>query len=312
MIDLPFFPVEASTVAREVDLLLLLLLGLGSLFTFITVALISYFGIKYRKGKKVDRNNPPTGNTKMELGWIFGLLGLSVVTFTWAALLYIRMTSPPEDSLEVSVVGLQWMWKFQHPGGQREIDELHVPVGAPVRLTMTSEDVIHSFYVPAFRVKFDVIPGQYTSLWFEATKTGEYKILCAEYCGTNHSEMRGTVIVMQPMEYQDWLSGGQAGKTMAESGRQLFEQLGCSGCHDPGSNIQAPSLEGLFGSQITLQTGQTVTADENYIRESILFPQRQVVAGYEAIMPTFEGRITEEQTLELIAYIKSLGQGSGG
>jgi cytochrome c oxidase subunit 2 len=307
---IPFFPPEASTVAQQVDLLMLLLLALGSFFTLGTFVLISYFGIKYRRGKLVDRSDPPSGSTKMELSWMAGMFALSVVTFTWAAVLYLRITSPPKDSLEVSVVALQWMWKFQHPGGQQEIDELHVPVGAPVRLTMTSQDVIHSFYVPDFRVKYDVIPGRYTTLWFEATKTGEYKILCAEYCGTGHSQMRGTVIVMQPHAYQDWLSGGQAGETTAQAGGQIYQQLGCAGCHDPSSGVQAPSLEGLFGSQVELQSGQNVTADENYIRESILTPQKKIVAGYQPIMPTFEGRITEEQILELIAYIKSLGQGS--
>lgn len=310
MIDLPFFPVEASTIARDVDLLLLGLLALSGFFTFIVVALIFYFGIKYRRGREADRSNPPTGNLKMELGWIFGLLVLSVGTFTWATILFFRMTSPPEDALEISVVGLQWMWKFQHPGGQREIDELHVPVGTPVRLTMTSEDVIHSFYVPAFRVKHDVIPGKYSNLWFEASKTGEYHILCAEYCGTNHSVMRGTVIVMTPRQYQDWLGEGQAGATPAESGRELYQQLGCAGCHDPGSGVQAPPLEGLFGRQVELQSGQTVTADEEYIRESILFPQRKVVAGYDPIMPTFENRVTEEEILQLIALIKSLSEDS--
>lgn len=313
MTNLPFFPEKASSIAQSTDLLLLALLALGSFFTFVVVALIFYFGVKYRRGKKADRSNPPVANTKVELGWVFGLFILSVGTFTWATLLYFRIMSPPQDALEISVVAQQWMWKFQHPDGQREIDQLHVPVGEPVRLIMTSQDVIHSFFVPAFRLKYDVLPGQYTSLWFEATKTGEYSLLCAEYCGTNHSKMLGTIFVLEPSAYEDWLSGGgQAGPTLVDSGRQLFDQLGCGGCHAPGSGVNAPSLSGLFGSQVKLDTGQTVTADENYIRESILYPQRKIVAGYQPIMPTFEGRISEEQVLQLIAYIKSLDSGTPG
>lgn len=310
MIDLPIFPVEASTVALQVDLLLTALVALSGFFTLVVLVLMVYFGFKYRRGRSVDRSNPPTGNVKMELGWIFGLLVLSVGTFTWATIQFFNMRRPPENPLEVSVVGQQWMWKFQHPDGQREIDELHVPVGRPVRLTMASQDVIHSFYVPAFRLKYDVIPGRFTHMWFEATKTGEFHIFCAEYCGTNHAQMTGTITVMEPREYQEWLSDQRVGASLAATGERLFTQLGCTGCHVAGAGERAPQLEGIFGTEVQLQSGETVTVDENYIRESIIFPQRKIVAGYEPIMPTFEGRVSEEQILELIAYIRSLGGGS--
>lgn len=310
MIDLPIFPVEASTVALQVDLLLTALVALSSFFTFVVLVLMVYFGLKYRRGRAADRSNPPTGNTKVELGWIFGLLVLSVGAFTWATIQYFNMRRPPESALEVSVVGQQWMWKFQHPDGQREIDELHVPLGRPVRLTMASQDVIHSFYIPAFRLKYDVIPGRFTQMWFEATKTGEFHIFCAEYCGTNHAQMTGKIIVMEPREYQQWLSGERVGASMADTGEQLFTQLGCNSCHVPGSDDRAPQLAGIFGTQEQLQSGETVTVDENYIRESIIFPQRKIVAGYDPIMPTYEGRAAEEQILQLIAYIRSLGEAS--
>lgn len=317
MIDLPIFPVEASTVALQVDLLLTALVALSSFFTLIVLVLMVYFGLKYRRGRSADRSNPPLTNTKVELGWVFGLLMLSVGVYTWATIQFFNMRRPPENALEVSVVGQQWMWKFQHPDGQREIDELHVPVGRPVRLTMASQDVIHSLYIPAFRLKYDVIPGRFTQMWFEATKTGEFHIFCAEYCGTNHAQMIGTIIVMEPREYQQWLSGHQEGASMAGTGEQLFNQLGCNSCHVSGSDDRAPQLAGIFGTQEQIQSGETVTVDENYIRESIVFPQRKIVAGYDPIMPTYEGRVSEEQILQLIAYIRSLGAesdtgGNGG
>jgi cytochrome c oxidase subunit 2 len=205
------------------------------------------------------------------------------------------------------VVGKQWMWKIQHQEGPSEINTLHVPLGQPVRLVMTSEDVIHSFYVPAFRLKQDVIPGRYTYLWFQATKVGEYHLFCAEFCGTNHSEMRGSVIVMQPSDYQKWLNNSSVGQPLAEEGKQLFTQLGCAHCHAPESGVQAPNLNGLFGQTVPLSNGASVQADEDYIRQSIFFPKAKVVAGYTPIMPTYEGKLTEEQVLQLVAYIKSIG-----
>jgi cytochrome c oxidase subunit 2 len=203
-------------------------------------------------------------------------------------------------------MGKQWMWKAQHPLGKSEINMLHVPVNQPVKLIMTSQDVIHSFYIPAFRVKKDVLPGRYTELWFEATKTGEYHLFCAEYCGTEHSQMIGSVVVMEQLEYERWLSGNVAGESMAAAGQRLFEQRGCASCHAGTSDARGPALAGLFGKEVQLEDGRTVTADESYLRESILNPQAKVVAGYSPVMPTFEGQISEEGLLQLVAYIKSL------
>jgi cytochrome c oxidase subunit 2 len=229
-----------------------------------------------------------------------------MVIFVWGARLYVAMSHPPDDALEVAVVGQQWMWKFQYPEGQRAINELHVPVGHPVRLTMTSQDVIHSFYVPAFRIKMDVVPGRYTTTWFEATRPGEYHLFCAEYCGTVHAGMGGRVVVLPPAQYQQWLSGGRDADPMARVGQRLFQELGCEACHRAGSDSRGPSLRGVFGTPVQLQNGEVVRADETYIRESILNPRAKVVAGYPPIMPAFQGQISEEGLLQLIAYIKSL------
>jgi cytochrome c oxidase subunit 2 len=208
--------------------------------------------------------------------------------------------------MEIYVVGKQWMWKLQHPEGRREINELHVPVNQPVKLVMTSEDAIHSFYLPEFRIKQDVLPGRYTSEWFEATKPGTYHLFCAEYCGTNHSRMIGSIYVMEQLAYQNWLSGGATGESMAVAGEKMFDQLGCSGCHRQDERGRCPSLYGVFGSTVPLTNGQKVIADEAYVRESILHPEAKIVAGYQPIMPTFEGQVTEEGLLQLIAYIKSM------
>jgi cytochrome c oxidase subunit 2 len=216
------------------------------------------------------------------------------------------MARPPEETLNIYVVGKQWMWKFQHLDGQREINELHVPVGRAVKLITTSEDVIHDFFVPAFRIKADVIPGRYVSIWFNATKPGRYRLFCAEYCGTRHSGMIGEVIAMEPSEYQTWLSGGAAEGSLASAGGKLFQDLACNTCHRPDAQGRGPVLEGLFGKTVTLQSGETVTVDEAYVRESILQPAAKVTAGFQPIMPTFQGLVSEEQLLELIEYVKSL------
>ena len=226
------------------------------------------------------------------------------------------MSRTPARAINIYVVGRQWMWKFQHPSGQREINELHVPLGQPIRLVMASQDVIHSFYVPAFRIKMDVIPGRYTETWFEATKTGEYHMHCTEYCGAQHATMGGRVVVMEPVQYQAWLSGASGREatgttdepaSLAAAGEATFQQLGCSGCHRPDGGGAGPSLVGIFGQPQPLEGGQTAIADEQYIRESILRPNVQIVAGYQPIMPSYEGQISEEQLLQLIEYIRSQG-----
>ncbi|NLG72409.1 MAG: cytochrome c oxidase subunit II [Chloroflexi bacterium] len=313
MPQLPLFPQQASTVAGQVDFIFAAEIALGLFFTTIVVILIIYFGIRYRRGARVDRSNPPDTNLKVELSWMLGLLVLGMGSFLGAASVYFNINTPPADALDIYVVGQQWMWKAQHPEGRREINELHVPVNVPVRLTMISQDVIHSFFIPAFRLKYDVIPGRYTNLWFEATRPGEYHLFCAEYCGTNHSRMIGKVVVMEQSDYQAWLSSGTAAEVpLSDAGEQLFSQLGCSGCHTGEPNATAPDLAGIFGQPRPLESGENVIADESYIRESILFPSEKIVAGYAPIMPTYEGRITEEQLLELVAYIQSLGAGAEG
>jgi cytochrome c oxidase subunit 2 len=233
-------------------------------------------------------------------------LMITMVIFVWGASVYFAMARPPEETLNVYVVGKQWMWKFQHLDGQREINELHVPVGRAVKLITTSEDVIHDFFVPAFRVKADVLPGRYVNIWFHATTPGRYRIFCAEYCGTRHSGMTGEVIVMDPSEYQTWLSGGGSEGSLASAGAKLFQDLACNTCHRPDAQGRGPVLEGLFGKTVTLQSGETVTVDEAYVRESILQPSAKITAGFQPIMPTFQGLVSEEQLLELIEYIKSL------
>jgi len=232
--------------------------------------------------------------------------------FTWGANIYYNMARVPADALEINVIGKQWMWKVQHQEGNREINELHVPIGRAVKLTLASEDVIHSFYLPAFRVKQDAVPGRYTTEWFEATRAGTYHLFCAEYCGTAHSRMIGRLVVMDPAEYEEWLSTGHPGDTLVKAGERLFRELGCSGCHMGSTQVRAPPLEGLYGKPVPLQSGEVVRADEKYIRDSILLPQSQVTAGYEPVMPSFQGHITEEQILELIAYIKTLGTKQAG
>jgi cytochrome c oxidase subunit 2 len=230
-----------------------------------------------------------------------------MVIFVWGAKLYATvMLDPPAGALEVYAVGKQWMWKFQHPDGQREIDELHVPVGHPVQMTMTSQDVIHSFFVPAFRIKMDVVPGRYTTVWFEASKPGVYHLFCAEYCGTAHSGMRGRVVALPPTQYQEWLSSNRVVESMASTGARIFQQMGCGSCHD--AEGLAPPMAGVFGSSVTLASGDRVLADEGYIRESILDPRAKIVAGYAPIMPTFQGQFSEEELSQLVAYIKSLSK----
>src|SRR5207244_2780293 len=221
-----------------------------------------------------------------------------------------NITRPPDDALEVYVVAKQWMWKLQHMEGQREINELHIPTGRAVRLRMTSEDVIHSFYVPAFRVKQDVLPGRYTQIWFNPTKPGKYHLFCAEYCGTKHSGMIGWVYVMDPPEYQAWLSGGSGEGSLASRGDKLFQDLACTNCHKSDGTGRGPNLEGIFGKTVELEGGQRITVDEAYLRESILSPQAKIAAGYQPIMPTFQGLVTEDQLLQLIEYIKSTGKKS--
>jgi cytochrome c oxidase subunit 2 len=305
------FPVEASSISAEVDQLLFFLLAVAAFFTVVIFAAIFYFAVRYRRRSDNELPRPIHGSIPLEIVWSVIPFGLAMVMFTWGASVFFRERRPPDNALPIYVVAKQWMWKLQHPEGQREINELHIPVGRPVKLIMTSEDVIHSFFVPAFRTKQDVVPGRYTTTWFTAIKPGKYHLFCAEYCGNNHSGMGGWIYVMDPQDYEAWLSGGTPGATLAENGRTLFENLACANCHKSDGTGRCPDLTGLFGKDVKLADGSTVKADEGYIRESILRPEAKIVAGYQPSMPTFQGLVTEEGVLQLIEYVKSLGPNPG-
>jgi cytochrome c oxidase subunit 2 len=303
---LRLFPVQASTFAPDVDHLLYFLLAVAVFFSLAIFCSIFYLAIRYRRRSENELPRPIHGGMALEILWSVIPFGLTMVMFTWGASIYFNESRPPDNALDIYVVGKQWMWKLEHLGGQREINELHIPVGRAVRLTMTSEDAIHSFFVPAFRTKQDAVPGRYTTTWFTPTNVGKYHLFCAEYCGTNHSRMGGWVYVMAPRDYEAWLSGGASGGSLAENGQKLFDELACGNCHKPDGSGRCPSLTGLFGKTVQLVGGDTVKADEGYIRESILQPQAKIVAGYGPIMPTFQGLVTEEGVMQLIEYIKSL------
>jgi len=306
ILGFPLFPEQASTMAGRVDALFYFLLGVAAFFASLIFFLVVFFAVKYRRRSEDERPKPITGHLGLEVFWTAVPLGLTLVMFVWGALLFFDTYNPPLNAVEINVVAKQWMWKVQHPEGQREINELHVPVGRPVKLMMTSEDVIHDFFVPAFRVKKDVLPERYSTLWFEATKPGEYHLFCSQYCGTQHSGMVGRIVVMEPAEYVRWLGGGATEVSMTEAGEKLFQRLGCSTCHRPDGTGQGPSLVGLFGKPVQLAGGKSVTADEDYIRESIVDPRAKITAGYRPVMPIFKGLISEDGILQIMAYIKSL------
>jgi cytochrome c oxidase subunit II len=309
--NLPLLPEQASTIASRVDALFLFVLAVVVLFGTLIFVLIVYFAVKYRRRAGQGTPKLIAGNLVLELLWTVIPLALTMVMFFWGAFVYVEITNPPADAIEIIAVGKQWMWKLQHPDGHQEINELHVPVGRPVKLTMTSEDVIHSFFVPAFRIKMDVLPGRYSNAWFEATRPGRYRLFCAEFCGTQHSGMIGSVIVLELSEYEGWLSGRAAGISTAKLGEGLFQRLGCVSCHRPDGAVAAPSLVGLFGRHVKLADGRSVVADEDYIRESIIDPRAKVVAGYQPVMPTYRGLISEDGILQIIAYLKSTEQATG-
>jgi len=306
------FPTQASTLAPEIDNLYLGVIAITALFAIIVVVCVTFFAIKYRDhtGDKVGA--PITGSVPLELGWSLIPFFISIGIFVWASVVFFHIVRAPDQTLEIYSTGKRWMWRFQHIDGQRELNELHVPVGRPVRVVFTSEDVLHDLFIPAFRVKADAVPGRYSAIWFEATKVGEYHLFCAEYCGTKHSGMIGTVYVMEPSDYQTWLAGGGAisGGSMAERGAQLFTQLACVTCHLGEGSGRGPSLVGLFGSTVMLTNGTTVVADESYLRESILTSQAKTVAGYQQLMPTFQGLVNENDVASLIEYIKSMQPGA--
>ena len=306
----PFFPEQASTIAWQVDALYFFLVALTIFFTVLVGGMVIGFSIKYRK-EKYPVATQIEGSVPLEIFWTAVPLGISLVIYIWAAALYFRMERPPAESMQIYVVGKQWMWKIQHPTGQREINQLHIPVGRNIHLTMISQDVLHSFALPEMRVKHEVLPGRYTELWFQATKPGTYHLFCTQYCGTKHSGMIGEVIVMDPNAYEVWLSGGTEGGSLASNGEKLFTSLGCITCHSGESGARGPNLNGQFGKPQRLSDGTSVIMDENYIRESILTPQAKIVAGFGPIMPTFSGQVSEESLIALVAYVKGLQPAAG-
>ena len=299
---------SASTVAGRSDALFLTMLVLCGVVALAVTGCIVWFCFRYRVGSTADRRDPPSGNRPLEIGWMIFPLAIFMAVFVWAARTFVEMHRTPADALPIYVVGKQWMWTLQHRNGRREIDELHVPLGQPVRLVMTSQDVIHSFFVPAFRLKQDVVPGRYSTLWFTATQLGDFHLFCSEYCGTEHASMLGRVVVMEPAAFARWLESGPSVPGLAQQGFALFRERGCSGCHAAGSTVHAPLLDGLLGSTVHLQDGRTIVADENYVRDSILAPDKDIVAGFAPVMPSFAGQLSEEQIEALIAYLRSTGE----
>jgi len=306
----PLWPARASTGAGNVDALYIFLVLIAGFVCVAIFTMILVFALRYRRRHGVNAE-PIEGSTALEITWSVVPLGIFMVIFAWGAIIYFEERTPPRGATEVYVVAKQWMWKLEHEEGQREINELHVPVGRDVKLIMTSQDVIHSFYVPAFRIKQDVLPGRYTTAWFRATKPGVYHLFCAEYCGTQHSGMIGQIVVLEPAQYQAWLSGGITSGSLAQNGETIFQQLGCPTCHRSDVQGRGPNLVGVFGKPVLLEDGRTVIADENYVRESILSPSAKVVNGFKPIMPVFQGLVSEEQLTALVAYIKSLSPAPG-
>ena len=302
----PLFPPNASTIASEMDVLFFFIVAVCAFFTILVTALIVVFTVKYKRQHPDAVGANIHGSLALELTWTFIPFVLSMVMFAWGASLFYRLAVPPPDAMEIFVVGKQWMWKVQHPEGVREINEMHVPINRNIRVTIGSEDVLHDYSIPAFRVKMDAVPGKLTTMWFNATTPGTYHIFCAEYCGTKHSGMIGQVIAMTPQDYQAWLGGGRSTGTAAQNGDRLFTDLACITCHKNESTGRGPSLLGVFGSQVELTDGRKVIADENYLRESIMNSQAKVVKGYQGIMPAFQGMVSEENLMQLIAYIKTL------
>ncbi|RKZ16152.1 cytochrome c oxidase subunit II [bacterium] len=316
--NLPFMPEQASTIAHEIDELYVFTVVLSTVVSLLIVAALIWFMVRYKRRSADEIGHRETAGDWLEITWTVIPAIVFLGLFFWGAKVYFDTYRVPEGADRYYVVGKQWMWKFQHPAGNREINELHVPVGRPIELVITSEDVIHSFFVPAFRTKRDAVPGRYSTAWFEATKTGTYDIFCAEYCGAEHSLMIGKITVMEPADYEAWLVDKLPERTLAASGEELFQEKSCNTCHRADSDARAPILNGIYGSEVALLGGARVTADDNYIRESIINPAGKVVAGYQPIMPTYKGQLTEEEILELMSYIQSLesagheGEGAEG
>jgi cytochrome c oxidase subunit II len=312
MFNLPIAPEQASEFAPEYDKLFWMTTALTVFFTVVVGVGIIYFAVKYRKGSKANRHNPADTHMGLEITWSVIPLVLGLVMFFWAAKLFVDSRTPPKDAMELFVIGKQWMWHIQHPNGVRENNRLHVPIDKPIKLTMISQDVIHSFFIPQFRIKQDVLPGRYTTQWFKPTKIGRYNLFCTEYCGTQHSEMGGYVTVMSQPDYQAWLArGGDDAEdevlTPEMEGQKIWDRLSCGNCHAAEDNERGPSLHGIYGTKRSLQGGSSAVADHAYLRQEILDPYKRMTAGYDKTMPVYKADLSEEQVLYLIAYIKSLG-----
>ncbi len=303
--NFPLWPPEASTIAPQMDALIFFMILVSLIGLTIVILFIVGFSVLYRK-----QRHPVAvqieGSTLLEATWTIIPLGLFLVMFVWGSLIYFRVYTPPANAMNIYVVGKQWMWKAEHPGGQHEINALHIPVGRPIQLTLISQDVFHSFSIPAFRVKREAIPGRYTSVWFQATKPGTYHLFCTQYCGTNHSAMIGQIVAMTPDDYKKWLDESNSGNSLAQNGERLFASLSCNACHSGRADARGPSLANVFGSSLTLTTGERVNVDEAYLRQAILSPSEHVTQGYVPIMPTYQGQISEDGVFALIEYIKSL------
>jgi cytochrome c oxidase subunit II len=302
------FPTQGSTLAGRVDNLYFFMLAVTVFFSVLVAGLVVVLAVKYRRRKADEVGANIHGSTALEVIWTAIPLVIAMVMFVWGTSVYFALAKPPAEAMEIYIVGKRWMWKAQHLTGQREINQLHVPVGTPVKLLISSEDVIHSYYIPAFRQKIDAVPGKTTTMWFEASKPGTYQLFCAEYCGTQHSGMIGKVVAMEPREYQQWLGAGAPVGTLTSSGQQQFETLGCVTCHREDGKGRGPSLVGVFGQPQKMANGTTALADEAYLRESILNPQAKMVQGYPPLMPSYQGQISEDALVTLLAYIKSLDE----
>jgi cytochrome c oxidase subunit II len=303
---LPLWPDQASTMASQVDALYIYMLLIAGFMTALIFVAVAVLAVKYRRrpGREAEQIE---GSTVLEISWSVLPFFVMLTFFIGGAIIFFQERTPPANATEVYVVAKQWMWKAEHMEGQREINELHVPTGQNIKLILTSQDVIHSFYVPAFRLKQDVLPGRYTTLWFKATRPGRYHLFCAEYCGTNHSGMGGEIVVMEPQDYAVWMAGG-ANAPLQESGKIVFAQLGCTTCHRPDAQARGPNLQGIYNKPVLLEDGRTVNADDDYLRESILNPTAKIVSGFKPIMPPFQGMVSDDQLNALVAYIKSLNQ----
>ncbi|HEY4355365.1 MAG TPA: cytochrome c oxidase subunit II [Acidobacteriaceae bacterium] len=299
------FPAEASTIAPWTDALYFFLLLISAVGMVLVLALVFGFSLRYRREKNPVATQVE-GSTLLEATWTIIPLALFLVCFVWGGLLYFRIYDPPADAMNIYVVGKQWMWKAEHPGGQHEINSLHVPMGRPVQLTMISQDVFHSFSIPDFRVKREVIPGRYTTVWFNATTPGTYHLFCTQYCGTQHSGMIGEVTVLTPADYEKWLQQSNSGMSLAQNGERLFASMGCNSCHSGNAAARGPSLAGVYGSKLTLTDGSQVLVNDAYLRDAILSPSQHITAGYAPLMPTYQGQISEDGLIDLVEYIKNM------